>query len=128
MRNRGETRMSIKDEVRHFISATLYTMAGIKVALKETAFRQEIFFGVIHYVGIYFVSATFSIKLVLAVLWPLILSAELINSAVEQVVNHISPEWNEFAKYAKDMCSAAVGILIFTTICTWCAVLISILL
>ena len=120
--------MSIKDEICHLISATRYTMAGIKVALKETAFRQEIFFGVIHYVGIYFVSAPFSVKLVLAVLWPLILSAELINSAVEQVVNHISPEWNEFAKYAKDMCSAAVGILIFTTICTWCAVLIRVLL
>ena len=119
--------MSIKGEIRHFLSATLYTMAGIKVALKETAFRQEIFFGVIHYVGIYFVNATFSVKLTLAVLWPLILSAELINSSVEQVVNHISPEWNEFAKYAKDMCSAAVGILIFATVCVWCAVLIRVL-
>ena len=119
--------MSIKDEICHLISATRYTMAGIKVTLKETAFRQEIFFGVIHYAGIYFVNATFSVKLILAILWPLILSAELINSAVEQVVNHISPEWNEFAKYAKDMCSAAVGILIFTTICIWCAVLIGVL-
>ena len=119
--------MSIKGEIRHFISATRYTLAGIKVALKETAFRQEIFFGVIHYVGIYFVTATFPVKLVLAVLWPLILSAELINSSIEQVVNHVSPEWNAFAKYAKDMCSAAVGILIFTTVCIWCAVLIAVL-
>ena len=116
--------MSLKHEIRHFISATLYTLAGIKVALKETAFRQEIFFGVIHYVCIYFVNASFPVKLILSILWPLIMSAELVNSALEQVVNHVSPEWNEFAKYAKDMCSAAVGILIFTTVCVWCAVLI----
>ena len=62
---------------------------------------------------------TFQIKLILAILWPLIMSFELVNTAVERVVDHVSPEWNEFAKHAKDMCSAAVGLLILTTICIW---------
>ena len=118
--------MNLWHEVCHFFSAARNSFNGVKVALKETAFRQEVFFGVIHYVLVVFIDMPFTYKLVLAALWPLIMSAELINSAVEQVVDHVSPEWNEFAKRAKDMCSAAVGLLICLTIAVWVMVAIRI--
>ena len=114
--------MNIREEVSHLVAATRYSFGGIRFALKETAFKQEIFFGIIHYTLIFLIDETLSVKLVLASLWPIVMSAELINSAVEQMVDHMSPEWNEFAKHAKDMCSAAVGILIVLTVCVWITV------
>lgn len=115
--------MNLSRELRHMLSATRNSFCGVKDILKETAFRQEVFFGGLHYLVLFFIPASFAVKLLLASLWPLIMSAELVNSAVEQVVDHISPEWNEFAKHAKDFCSAAVGMLIVLTITVWCIVL-----
>jgi len=114
--------MGIKHEINHLMSAIRYSLSGLKVAMRETAFRQGMVLGVVHYMLVYFINVAFQIKLVLIILWPLIMAAELFNSAVERVVDHISPEWNEFAKCAKDMCSAAVGMLIVTTITAWCLV------
>lgn len=111
--------MDMKHEVYHFVSATRNSLAGLRVALKETAFRQEILGGILHYVMIVLVDVPLTMKMVLVILWPLIMSMELINSALEQIVDYVSPEWNEFAKKAKDMSSAAVGILIVLTICIW---------
>ena len=116
--------MRIKHDIDHLISAMGYSLAGIQTALKETAFQQELFFGFVHYLLIYFLDITFPVKLILVILWPMIMCAELINSAIEQVVDHISPEWNEFAKRAKDMGSAAVGILVLATISVWGMVII----
>ncbi len=107
----------------HFLSACRNSLCGIKDVLNETAFRQEVAFGVVHYALIAILALPFSEKLVLSVLWPVVLSAELVNSAVEKVVDHVSPEWNEFAKHAKDFCSAAVGLLILTCLGAWVAVL-----
>ena len=49
----------------------------------------------------------------------LVLSAELLNSAVEAVVDKISPEFNELAGRAKDMGSAAVFLLLVLVLLTW---------
>jgi diacylglycerol kinase len=38
----------------------------------------------------------------------LVLSLEAMNSSLEEVVNHISPEYNLFAKHAKDAAAGAV--------------------
>ncbi len=115
--------MVLRQEIGHFFSAIRNSFDGIKYILKETAFRQEVFFGIVHYAFVVYLDIPFTNKLILSVLPPLVWSVELINSAVEQVVDHISPEWNEFVKRAKDMCSAAVGVLILTTLCVWAAVI-----
>jgi diacylglycerol kinase (ATP) len=53
----------------------------------------------------------------------LVLSAELLNSAIEQVVDRISPEYALFAGRAKDMGSAAVFITMVNVIAIWTAIL-----
>jgi diacylglycerol kinase (ATP) len=53
----------------------------------------------------------------------LVLSAELLNSAIEQVVDRISPEYALFAGRAKDMGSAAVFITMINVIAIWTAIL-----
>jgi len=49
----------------------------------------------------------------------LVLSAELLNSAVEAVVDKVSPEFHELAGRAKDMGSAAVFLLLAMTALSW---------
>ncbi len=49
----------------------------------------------------------------------LVLSAELLNSAVEAVVDKVSPEFHELAGRAKDMGSAAVFLLMLNVMLCW---------
>jgi diacylglycerol kinase (ATP) len=48
-----------------------------------------------------------------------VLSAELLNSAVEAVVDKVSPEFHELAGRAKDMGSAAVFLLMVNVALCW---------
>jgi diacylglycerol kinase (ATP) len=53
----------------------------------------------------------------------LVLSAELLNSAIEAVVDKVSPEYNELAGRAKDMGSAAVFVLLMLVVLSWALIL-----
>jgi diacylglycerol kinase (ATP) len=53
----------------------------------------------------------------------LVLAAEVMNSAIEAVVDRFGPEWNEMAGRAKDMGSAAVFVLMVNVILTWSLIL-----
>jgi diacylglycerol kinase (ATP) len=53
----------------------------------------------------------------------LVLCCEVMNSAIEAVVDRWGPEWNEHAGRAKDMGSAAVFLLMMNVILTWGLVL-----
>ena len=52
------------------------------------------------------------------------MSAELLNSAVEAVVDKVSPEFHELAGRAKDMGSAAVFLLLMMTALSWGLILV----
>lgn len=96
----------------HLIDATRNSLCGLKDAFRSgCAFRQETCLGVIHFVLLFLIDVSLELKVVMAALWVLMLALELVNSAVEEVVDYVSPEWNEFAKHAKDYCSAAVGLV-----------------
>jgi diacylglycerol kinase (ATP) len=62
----------------------------------------------------------------LALVFPLllVLSAELLNSAIEAVVDKVSPEFNELAGRAKDMGSAAVFLLLVMVVLSWGLILL----
>jgi diacylglycerol kinase (ATP) len=62
----------------------------------------------------------------LALVFPalLVLSAELLNSALEAVVDKVSPELNELAGRAKDMGSAAVFVLLVLVVLSWVLILL----
>ena len=53
----------------------------------------------------------------------LVLAMELLNSAVEAVVDKVSPEFHELAGRAKDMGSAAVLVLMLNVVLTWALIL-----
>jgi diacylglycerol kinase (ATP) len=89
--------------------AFTYTFSGLRHAIvNEAAFRQEIMLFVIALIVILFMPVSGIIKLLLILSGIIILIVELLNCAIEAVVDKVSPEYHELAKQAKDMGSAAV--------------------
>ena len=92
----------------HIFAALKYSMSGLRIALRETAIRQEIVLSVVHFVGIAVVNMPISVKMILTAQLGLLLTTELLNTAIESTVDIASPSRNELAKNAKDLGSAAV--------------------
>lgn len=85
------------------LNATRYSLAGYKAAWQdEEAFRQICLLAVIGLPLACRLGRDWAESVLLAV--PLV---ELLNSAIENVVDRISLEWHPLAKKAKDMGSAA---------------------
>jgi len=111
--------------IRRVIKATGYSMKGLKSAFKsEAAVRQElalcaIFIPIALYLDI---SKTETIALVGSLV--LIFILELVNSAIEAVVDRIGPEHHELSGKAKDIGSAAVMVAILFAIFTWFLILV----
>ena len=114
--------------IRHLFFATANSLRGIRDAFRTAAaFRQECALLVVHYVALGLVPMSAEFRLALAILGPVLLAAELVNSAVEAVVDMVSPEWNLRARYAKDFCSAAVFMILALIVALWiCAVFLCI--
>lgn len=106
------------------VKATVYSMQGLREGIiNETAVRQEILLALILTVLAFFVGETL-VELLLLIGFPwLILAFELLNSAVEALVDRIGPEYNELSGRAKDLGSAAVFVLLCLTALVWAAVL-----
>lgn len=102
------------------IKAFGYTFSGLKhAAMHETAFTQELVLAVIFIpLALYLkVSITAKILMVCSILF--ILIAELINSAIEAVVDRISSEKHPLSKQAKDMGSAIVFLAFVQAAIIW---------
>ncbi|MCC5805365.1 MAG: diacylglycerol kinase [Opitutales bacterium] len=95
--------------VMRVIRATGYSLEGIGSALKhEAAFRQEFLLACLLVPVALLLPVGLLGKALLVAAVFLVLIVELLNSAVEWVVDYISTERHPFAKRAKDMGSAAV--------------------
>ncbi len=101
------------------------SIKGFKAAYKyEAAFREETLLSIISLpLAIYFGES--SVEIIL--LWGSVLSlliVELLNSAVETVVDRVGEEYHELSGRAKDIASAAVLLAIFVIIFIWAMILI----
>jgi diacylglycerol kinase (ATP) len=106
------------------IHAAGYSWKGIVAALRhESAFRQELFLAVIMLpLAIWLGSDTVEYILLIASVL-LVLIVELLNSALEAVVDRTGHEWHELSGRAKDMGSAAVFIALLLVFIVWGAIL-----
>ncbi len=105
--------------------ATRYSMQGLASAIEhEFAFRLEIFIASIAIpVAIYFGHNGFEKALLISVIL-LVFIVELLNSAVEAVVDLVSLEQQVLAGRAKDLGSAAVFIACTNFIVVWLCIFI----
>ena len=105
--------------------AFFYSLAGIKAGYtNETAFRQETWLALLLVPGAFFLPVTLLFKLYLLSCVILVLIVELLNSAIEAVVDKVVPEYDTLAKKAKDMGSAAVFLSLLNLAAAWIAALI----
>ncbi|HCY85889.1 MAG TPA: diacylglycerol kinase [Desulfobacteraceae bacterium] len=103
-------------------SACLYTLKGLKYALaNEAAFRQEVVLVGILSVVILLLPLSMVWKGLLFFATAQVLVVELLNSAIESVVDLASPEFHTLAGRAKDMGSAAVFICLTLAGILWAA-------
>ena len=100
----------------HLIKSTQYSMQGLKSAVKyETAFRHELFCCIFMiWLGDDAIEKALMIGSVL-----LVLVVELLNSAIEAVVDRIGTERHELSGRAKDQGSASVFIALVIVAITW---------
>ncbi|MBT8131603.1 MAG: diacylglycerol kinase [Gammaproteobacteria bacterium] len=101
-------------------------MAGLRAAfVHEAAFRQELVCFVILFPLAFVVGSNLpEIALLLASLF-IVLIVELLNSAIETVVDRIGPQFHELSGRAKDLGSAAVMLSLILVVVVWSLVLLS---
>ncbi|MGL5303653.1 MAG: diacylglycerol kinase, partial [Aeromonas sp.] len=95
--------------ITRVINATGYSMKGLKAAwINEAAFRQELILILLLMPLACWVGDSLTQTLLLVVISWLVVIAEILNSAIEAVVDRIGSEHHELSGRAKDMGSAAV--------------------
>lgn len=106
--------------VTRIIKATGYSMKGLKSAwINEAAFRQELMLILLLMPLTFWVGETLNQILLLVVISWLVVIVEVLNSAIEAVVDRIGSEHHELSGRAKDLGSAAVFIALVLNALVW---------
>ncbi|HKK06775.1 MAG TPA: diacylglycerol kinase [Gammaproteobacteria bacterium] len=113
-----------KTGVARILDATRYSMQGLKAAfVNEAAFRQELLLCVVFIpVGLWLGVDGVERALLIGSLL-LVLMVELLNSAIEAIVDRVDTDWSPLAGRAKDIGSAAVFISLLNAGTIWILVL-----
>ena len=105
--------------VRRLVNAARYSFEGLKAALSEAAFRQELALAaVLIPLGLYLGNTAVARALLVGSVL-LVLIVEVVNSAIEAAVDRISVEDHALSKRAKDLGSAAVMLSILNAAVLW---------
>ncbi|MFQ5682045.1 MAG: diacylglycerol kinase [Candidatus Binatia bacterium] len=112
--------MQIPEPLDHLIKATQYSVAGLSSAFRhEPAFRQEIIVLVLVIPFGLWLGKSGTDRALLIGSWLLVIVVELINSAIEAVVDRMGLEQHPLAGRAKDLGSSAVFCAILLAITVW---------
>jgi diacylglycerol kinase (ATP) len=105
---------------RHIQNAVIYSGAGLKSAWdNEIAFRTEaVVIALMTPIGIW-IGETAVQRALLIGSSMLVLTTELLNSAVEKVVDRIGTEHHLLSKQAKDLGSAAAAVSMLAAVVVW---------
>lgn len=102
------------------LKAAQWSWQGLRAAwLHESSFRLEVCLFVILAPLGYWLGQTPVERILLIGSVLLVMSIELLNSAIEAVIERYGPEFHELAGRAKDMGSAAVFVLMMNVLLCW---------
>ena len=111
--------------IKRLINACIFSVAGFKATWEhEEAFRQEVILFVITTPLAIWLGETNIEKLLLIGSMVLVLLVELLNTAVEAVVDRVGFEHHELSGRAKDIGSAAVMMSLAWAAVTWALILL----
>ncbi len=109
---------------QRLIKATGYSWQGLQAAWKnEAAFRQETALAVVAIVFAFWLDVDAISRVLLIGSVMLIVIVEILNSAIEAVVDRFGGEIHPLSGRAKDMGSAAVLLTILLAVFVWISVL-----
>ena len=105
---------------KRLMMATRWSFQGLRAAwLHESSFRLEVVIALVMApLGLLLGETGVELAL-LAISVLLVLPVELLNSAIEAVIERYGPEHHELAGRAKDMGSAAVFVLMMNVLVVW---------
>lgn len=118
-----------KGGVKRICAAFFYSLQGLRTAWRsEHAFRQELMAALPAAVIALLLPVPALQKLALIGVLILVLIVELINSAIEAVVDRVSFERHPLSKNAKDFGSAAVCLSLLLAAATWGVIVLPLVL
>lgn len=110
--------------IRRIMRAFINSWNGLKsVFCTEAAFRQDLLLCVVAAVVLIFIPVDLFDKILMFFSLWLIIIAELVNTAIETVIDRIGSEYHEMSKRAKDIGSAIVLITITCVVLFWAAMI-----
>ncbi len=113
-----------KSGLKRIFSAFFYSIDGLRAAWRqEHAFRQELVLVIVGVLIALFLPVSAFEKLMMIAVLVLVLVVELINSAIEAIVDRVSLERHSLSKNAKDFGSAAVLLTFLIAVATWSVIL-----
>ena len=111
--------------LKRLLCAMTYTRAGLAWAWrKEAAFRQELMLAIVLAPLAWYLGKSGAERALLLGVLMLVLVVELLNSALEAVVDRFGDGHHELSKAAKDLGSAAVFVSLVNVIIVWVLVLL----
>lgn len=111
---------------RRLVNAAGYSWQGLNAAWQyEAAFRQEVIVGLIAMIIALLVPVSIAEKLLMIIMVALVLVVELLNSAIEAVVDRTGLDHHPLAGRAKDMGSAAVLVTVLLAAGVWLVILLT---
>lgn len=114
-----------KTGISRLIDATGYSWAGLIATWRnEAAFRQEVSLAIFLIPAALWLGATGVERALLVGVTLMVMIVELLNSAVEAVVDRVGPEKHPLSKIAKDTGSAAVSLSLLLWLTTWGCILL----
>ena len=114
--------------IARIIKAGGYSLSGLRLAFKgEAAFRQECVLALIAVPVAFLLPVSMNSRVLLIASTILVLIVELLNSAVEAVVDRVGLEAHPLSGQAKDIGSAAVLLALLLWGYVWLEVLLSLL-
>ena len=115
-----------KTGLRRVWNALHYSMDGLRAAyVGEDAFRQEVLLAAILIPLAFVLPVSWGGRAAMVACVLLVLIVELINSAIEAVVDRVSLDRHHLSKRAKDIGSAAVFLALLNVAVVWGCVLVS---
>lgn len=96
----------------HFLAAVRYSLQGFRRLLKEAAFRQELAAFVLVLLLFFLRGAEPHHYIVFAMLALALFAVEALNTAIEEIVDRVSPEFSLAARHAKDLGSFGVACML----------------
>jgi diacylglycerol kinase (ATP) len=105
-----------KTGFRHLYAAVGYAFDGFMVLAKEVAFWHELIFLIVTFIIFAVLDVTGIFYLASFMVWCILIASEAINTALEHIVDRLSPEISDFAKKTKDLGSLAVFCMIIVNL------------